>query len=477
MAATAGAAPRYRRTWPQRLLIAFNIALILSCLTAAGGLGYFYYRFGNLPRIEIGEGILAPEEPPGEPQNFLLVGSDTRAFVEEGSADQESFGTSAEVGENQRADTILLLRVDPQAKKAAMLSFPRDLWVTVAGTGKNNRINTAFFDGPDQLIETIRQNFNVPIHHYAQVDFKGFQNLVDAVGGVTVYVPAPMRDRMSGLLILDTGCVKLHGDQSLAYVRSRHFQYEENGRWRDDPRGDLGRIERQQDFIKRALKAALSRGLTNPSKLNRFVNIADENVQISRSLDLDDILSLGRQFRSLSPETLQTFALPVTPTRRGQASVVEILEKDRPAAELMLQIFRGEAPHDPSQVQPSAVNVRVLNGSRTPGQAGEATGALQAAGFSTASPGDADVPLRSTTIRYGEGQEAKARLLARYLASGAVVEPFEGLQGVDVVLVTGDDWQGVLAEPRPADETTTTTTPPETTTTEPAEGAAPPPPC
>lgn len=475
MAATAGAAQRFRRTWPQRLLIAFNIALIISCLSAAGGLGYFYYRFGQLPRIDIGPGILTPEQPPGEPQNFLLVGSDTRAFVEAGSADQESFGDVSQVGENQRADTIILLRVDPRAKTAAMLSFPRDLWVTVAGTGRNGRINTAFFDGPDQLIETIRQNFNVPIHHYAQVDFQGFQNLVDAVGGVTVYVPAPMRDQKSGLLILDTGCVKLHGDQALSYVRSRQYEYQEDGRWRSDPRGDLGRIERQQDFVKRAIKAALSRGLTNPSKLNKYVNIADENVQISRSLDLDDILGLGRQFRSLSPETLQTFALPVTPTRRGEASVVEILEKDKTAAELMLQIFRGEAPHDPNQVSPSGVNIRVLNGSGTPGQASETTASLQAAGFSTTAPGDAEVALSSTTIRYGAGQEAKAHLLARYLASGAVIEPFEGLQGVDVVLITGEDYQGVLATPRAADETTTTTMPPETTTTAAPDPAAPPP--
>src|SRR3954451_20451356 len=242
---TAPAGARLRRTWAQRLLIAFNLALIVLCLSGAGGLGYFYYQFGKLPKIDLKQGTLAQETPPGDPQNFLLVGSDSRAFVEEGSSDQTHFGDVTDTG-GQRADTIILVRVDPRTRRAAMVSFPRDLWLPIAPDGHSQRINTAFEDGPEQLIETIKSNFNIPIHHYAQVDFKGFQGLVDAVGGVTIYLATPVRDRVTGLNILDTGCVELHGDQSLAYVRSRHFHYFENGRWKPDPTGDLGRITRQQ---------------------------------------------------------------------------------------------------------------------------------------------------------------------------------------------------------------------------------------
>jgi LCP family protein required for cell wall assembly len=463
---TAPAGARLRRTWPQRLLIAFNLALIVVCLTGAGGLGYFYYQFGKLPKIELPKGVLAQEEPPGEPQNFLLVGSDSRAFVEEGSDDQNHFGDTADTG-GQRADTIILVRVDPRTRKAAMVSFPRDLWIPIAPDGHMQRINTAFEDGPEQLIETIKSNFNIPIHHYAQVDFKGFQGLVDAVGGVTIYLATPVRDRVTGLNILDTGCVELHGDQALAYVRSRHFQYQENGKWKSDPRGDIGRIERQQDFIRRALREALSKGLTNPARLNRLVNVGLKNVKVSKSLDLKDVVNLGKNFRSLSPETLQQYSLPVTNTRVGAAAVLKILDKDQAEADEIFQVFRGTPPASSQPVSPSAVTVRVLNGSGTPGQAGDASSALQQSQFSVTAPGDASRSSR-TVIRYGSGQEAKAQLLERYLANGAELQSYPGLEGVDVVLVTGQDFGGILATPRAPDASTTTTAPTPMSTPPPA---------
>jgi polyisoprenyl-teichoic acid--peptidoglycan teichoic acid transferase len=454
-------AGRTRRTWPQRLLITFNVLLIVLCLTGAGGLGYFYYQFGQIPRIDLADGTLETEPPPAQPQNFLLVGSDSREFVVEGSDDQSSFGDSSFTG-GQRADTIILVRVDPQSKRAAMVSFPRDLWLPIAPDGHMQRINTAFEDGPGQLIETIKSNFNIPIHHYAQVDFKGFQGLVDAVGGVTVFLGSPVRDRVSGLYQLATGCVELQGDQALAYVRSRHFQYQENGRWRDDPRGDIGRIERQQDFIRRALREALSSGLTNPVHLNRLVNIGLENVQVSKGLDPRDVVNLGKNFRTLSPETLQQYQLPVTNARVGQAAVLKILEQDRAEAEAIFEVFRGTPPAPAEDVQPSAVTVRVQNGSGQAGQAADVTTALQSSQFSVATPGNANRTER-TTIRYGAGQEAKAQLLQRYLVSGADLVPYPDLQGVDVVLVTGTDFEGILATPSAPPEGAVTTAPPPST--------------
>jgi LCP family protein required for cell wall assembly len=457
----APAEVRLRRTWPQRLLIAFNVVLILLCLTGAGGLGYFYYKFGNLERVPLAKGILTPEEPPGEPQNFLLVGSDSRAFVEN-EADRESFGTETNTG-GQRADTIILVRVDPRSKHAAMVSFPRDLWVPIAPDGDHNRINTAFTNGPQQLIETIKTDFNIPIHHYAQVDFKGFQGLVDAVGGVVVYLASPVRDRVTGLHVVKTGCVELGGGQALAYVRSRHFQYQEDGRWKTDPRGDLGRIERQQDFIRRALREALSKGLTNPARLNRLVNVGLKNVQVSKSLDLRDIVNLGKNFRSLAPDTLSQYSLPVTSGRTSAgASVLRIEDDDQDEAERIFDVFRGTPPASSQPVEPSAVSLRVLNGSGIGGQAGEASSALQQHQFTVGTPGNTSQVSR-TTIRYGSGQEAKAHLLARYLVSGADIVGSSSLRSVDLELVTGSDFEGVRATPLPATATTVTITPPTTT--------------
>ncbi|HYD09359.1 MAG TPA: LCP family protein [Acidimicrobiales bacterium] len=463
-AAPAHAAPTFRRTWPQRLLIAFNIVLITACIAGASGIGYFYYQFGKLPRIDFVDGVLEAD-PPGEPQNFLLVGSDTRDFVAS-DEDADSFGGAGSTGP-PKSDTIILVRVDPQTKRAAMVSFPRDLVVTVMPSGRRDRINTAFAEGPDALIETIKTNFNVPVHHYAQVDFQGFQDLVNAIGGIELYVPSPIRDRFTGLNITDTGCVLFHGDQALSYVRSRHFQYQENGRWRDDPRGDLGRIERQQDFIRRAIRKALSRGLTNPSKLNRLVGVGIDNVAVDEGLSARDIVNLGKQFRSLSPETLAQYQIPVVNSRLGAASVVVVQDKDRARVEEIMDVFRGVPPVGPVDVDPSAVSVRVLNGSGVAGQAGETAAALNVLGFQVPSPGNADRTER-TTILYGPEQGGKAALLELYLASGASLVEDSSLQGVDVVLITGTDFTGVLDAPRPPDQTTSTTVPATTTTAPPA---------
>ena len=98
-----------------------------------------------------------------------------------------------------RSDTVMILRVEPGAERASLLSLPRDLWVPLAGGG-NQRINSAIQNGgPSELIDTIEQYFGIPIHHYVQVDFAGFQELVDVVDGVSVYFPAPARDTHSGL--------------------------------------------------------------------------------------------------------------------------------------------------------------------------------------------------------------------------------------------------------------------------------------
>ncbi|HEV2767962.1 MAG TPA: LCP family protein [Acidimicrobiales bacterium] len=444
-----GSGARLRRTWPQRLLITFNCSLIAVCVLAASMVGYSYYRFGNIPRVALG-GSLAGKAP-GAPQNYLLVGSDSRAFVED-DQDRESFGGEGDAGP-QKADTILLVRIDPKAETAAMLSFPRDLWVEIPGTGERNRINTAFQDGAAQLVETIQANFNVPIHHYAQVDFAGFRGLVDAVGGVEMYLPAPVRDynaaegnNPSGLNIEDTGCVTLDGQQALAYVRSRHFQRFIDGKWQADPTGDIGRIGRQQSFIASAARAALAKGLTNPAKLNQLIGVAERNLTLDEELDPQDLLRLGQRFQSLDQGALRRFRLPTEPGRTAGGALVEYLKEDE--AEEILDVFRG-VEGDGEVVQPSSVTVQVLNGSGREGEASEAAQALSGAGFNVGGGvGNATSTRETTTVRYAPGHEAQAELLARYLEQEPQLQEDPQLKAVDVALVTGSDYTGILQSPR-----------------------------
>ena len=150
----------------------------------------------------------------------------------------------------------MILRFDPATNTASLLSLPRDLWVRSPARRKN-RINAAFSKGPDVLINTIQDDFGIPIHHYVEVDFQGFKSLVDAIGGVSIWFDVPSRDTNTGLEVLDPGCVKLDGIQALAFARSRHFETFTERQVARGPRRDLGRITRQQDFMQQAFEKAV----------------------------------------------------------------------------------------------------------------------------------------------------------------------------------------------------------------------------
>ncbi|MCD9623350.1 LCP family protein [Rhabdothermincola salaria] len=328
---------RPHRTWSQRLLLTFNSLLVIVCLVAAGGLTWTYAQASDLPRIDLGRALSEPVEG-GEPQNVLLVGIDNGDGLEEG--DPVLFGRTSSLN----TDTIMVLRIDPRTKEAAILSIPRDLYVPLAGGGRD-RINAALaLGGPERLIETIRLNFDIPINHYAMVDFAGFRSLVDAVGGVPVYFPWEARDQKTGLFQYDPGCVTLDADQALAFARSRSFEIKVDGRWRTDPTGDFGRIDRQQLFITAALEKAVARGVRNPFVLQDLIGVAQQNVTLDSEYTVSDIVSLGTQFRDFDPQSLATYRVPGEPVFVGAASVVEL---NATAAEPIFEIFRGAAPPEP----------------------------------------------------------------------------------------------------------------------------------
>ena len=486
----AAALPRprkLRRTWPQRLLIGFNVFLVGVCLVTAGGIFYTFNRFGDLPRVELAH-VLSPEpakEAIDKAQNFLLVGSDSRASIDPDDPNIGAFGSEAEVG-GQRSDTIMVLRIDPASERAAILSFPRDLWVSVAGTGGKQRINTAFSRGPDVLVATLQQNFGIPIQHFVEVDFAGFKGLVDAVGGVPVYFENPARDKNTGLNIPVSGCVNLNGDQALAYARSRHYEFKVGNKWRTDGTGDLGRISRQQDFIRRSLKKAVAKGIRNPIVLNNLIDVGISNVTVDSSLSARDLIRLGNRFRSLDPSKIDMYTVPITPTSINGAAVLLLQEE---AAQPVLDIFRGvDTPTGGDgttaplvTVEPSTVRVEVLNGAGVRGLAAQTEQALTALSFQVTGKGDADSSQYDhTIIRYAKGQEAAARTLASVIESGAELQPVSSAGSGDVQIILGHDFTAVRATPATtaptggSDSATTSTPAPSSTivgVTPPAEAA------
>lgn len=239
-----------------------------------------------------------------------------------------------------------MLHADPRQRKASILSIPRDLAVPIAGSRSDQpqRINTAFEQGPEALIATIKQSLGIDIDHYAQVDFNGFRGVVDAVGGVTVYFPSPVRDNVSGLSVKTPGCVELDGNRALSYVRSREYEYVENGRWRVDPTGDLGRISRQQDFIRRVIRKASQAG-RNPVTLDSLVDTSVKNVKLDERFSTADIISLSRRFKSLEPDSVEMLSLPTMDARLGDAAVLRLKQPD---ARRVIDHFLGKDPPPPA---------------------------------------------------------------------------------------------------------------------------------
>ncbi len=439
---------RGRRTTRQRLLLAFNCVVVVALLSTAAGLGYVYSKYSRLPRVQLGS-VLTEASSNNEPRNILLVGVDSAANLAPNDPARAGRGN---VG-GLRSDTMMILHLDPGTTRASLLSIPRDLWVPLA-SGGTQRINSAIQSGgPGELIDTIEQYLGIPINHYIQVDFAGFQELVDVIDGVEVYFAKPARDSRSGLDIEQAGCVTLDGQQALSYVRSRHYQIYQDGRWRSDGSADLGRISRQQDFIVRALRRAVDHGVRNPVTLDRLVNAGLDTVTVDDLLTADDIVDLARAFRGFDPGSLDLYSLPVVSGSAGGASILRLVDEK---AQPTLDLFRGT---DTGDLRPADVRVRVLNGSGVTGQAGQAGRDLAAVGFGAAGTGEAErFDVTETLVRYTAGGEAKADLVARYLDPSARLELVDGPLEADVVVVTGSEYAGVRTTPRPPGPSTTTTT-------------------
>lgn len=432
--------------WRTRVRTGLVVFVALSLLLVGGSYLYFRHQLSRLDRIDI-PGLV--EDETGSVMNVLLVGSDTRETATGDIADATGKGDDGTAG--QRSDTIMVLHIDPAQQKAAILSIPRDLWIPIPGNGKD-KINASFsIGGPSLLIRTIRESLNIDINHYVEVDFAGFERIVNTVGGVKVYVDYPARDFMTGLDIPVAGCSELDGYQALAFVRSRYYETYERGRWVPSANSDIDRIGRQQDFIRRIMKKAVSQGLSNPLTLNRLIDIGVQNVRVDQQMSTKDITTVAKRFRSIDPDTVDMLTLPVTEGFAGDAAVVFL---DTGKAQDYIDRLNGIHRQPPSAT-PADVAVKVLNGNGADALASRAASALQQAGFRIAFTGDApNYEFAQTVISYAPGQQAKADLLRSALAAGGALKQDATLTDADVALVLGADYAGLRAGVATAPSTT-----------------------
>jgi LCP family protein required for cell wall assembly len=345
-----------RRTWPQRLALSLGSLTAVSCLGTGAGLLYANHRLGNVKRVSIREtptpspvkkpstgststtelAVAALEDP--KALNFLLVGSDSRDCIDPNSPYAGAYRNGDDTGYN--SDTIMVIRVDPITSTAAMLSFPRDLWVKLPNSNSRNKINSVYSKkNPKRLVQTLEQNFLFKVDHYIDVDFCAFKDVVDAVEGVSVPFEFPAFDKQTGLNV-DKGCHPFLGDEALAYVRSRYYQWYDGKKWRADGDSDLSRIARQQDFIKRALQKAIDKGARKPTVAKKLIDIGLGHVTLDSDLRLNDLLVLAQSLKSLDPAKIKQYRIEGNFAQNGDVIVPNF---EDPTNKKVLAVYRGQA--------------------------------------------------------------------------------------------------------------------------------------
>jgi anionic cell wall polymer biosynthesis LytR-Cps2A-Psr (LCP) family protein len=176
----------------------------------------------------------------------------------------------------------------------------------------------------------------IPIHHYVEVDFVGFKRIIDQIGGVEICIEFATRDLHTGL-DLQPGCQKLDGVQSLAFARSRYYEEFREGDWRIDQRADLGRIERQQLFMRAAVNGALETVQSSPFGSGGVLDAVVSSVRIDASVDP---IKAGEALRRAAAEKLDTYTLPVFGDEVDGNAILRLGD----GADLVLDYFRGVGP-------------------------------------------------------------------------------------------------------------------------------------
>ncbi len=408
---------------------------ILAVLLLAFG-GLIVPRLFKVQEVTSAIFVTPPPRPAGaaafpdwskqERVNILLLGLDTR------------------VPGDSRSDTMILVSIDPATKTVALISIPRDLWVPIPGFGEN-RINAAYQfgetnnvagGGPGLAMQTVEQNFGVPVHYFAQVDFEGFRGIVDALDGVTVDVPRPLIDNEypsdTGAayqrIYIPMGVQHMDGRVALQYVRSRHAD------------SDLGRNERQQ-----AMLLALREQGTRISILSKIDGVLSElKGAVRTDLSFTQVGSLGKLAQDIPRDAVRQLAIGGDLIEDGNVNGAAVLLPHWAAIRSAVQALTGgPAP------QAEAATLAVMNGTDTAGLARLTAERLRNAGFTVpdsavGNPPDAGAgryPLtRITDYSNGNKPATLRRLLdVLKLPADRVTRGSGGLAGVDIQVMIGED--------------------------------------
>ncbi|MGI5269261.1 LCP family protein [Nonomuraea sp. CA-218870] len=465
-----------------RMRVLAWVSIAATSLMVAGSLtGYVVYRdaFDAINKKNVKEDIITPRPRDTGALNVLLVGSDTRAGDGNARYGQET-ARLADAG-GKRTDTIILLHISPNRDQARLVSFPRDSMVDIPKC-KNEKtkqempphramINSAYNDGGIACtISTLETLTGIRINHFAEVDFSGFKNIVDSLGGIEICLKSGVNDKNSKL-VLPPGKSLLNGEKALGYVRLRNY----------GDGSDIQRIKRQQIFLSKVIAKATSNDLlTDPVKLTGFIKSAAQSVTMDPDLanDPQKLLDIANSAKDLTAKGVKLTTVPWMPDPEDKNRVVW----EQPAAgELFNSIVNDTEMPEPEPsataapkvaVKPGQVRIQVLNATGVPGKAREVADQLAKEGFQVVGLGNysaADgTPVAATEVRYPKTAETgadHAGVLAKKLNPGpdpqagkvkpGTTEPYvptvaptttpaaAGKKGPVLQLVIGSDFKGV----------------------------------
>lgn len=421
-------------------------------LVASGGLWAFSdYAMSKIKRVDPFAGLQdRPQRGVAGAMNILIVGADRREGIPRATLNRLNLGHDA----GQRTDTMILAHISDHQDRVVLVSLPRDSLVTIPrhkapdGTwvpSQRSKLNAAYsLGGPRLAVATVEQATGVLIDHYVEVNFLGFVNVVDSLGGVKVCTPAPINDENTGLQ-LSAGEHLLDGATALGYVRARYSIGDGS---------DLGRIERQQEFLASMMQRATGTGtLLNPVKLSRFLDAALSSVRADHGFTAEDMRSLALELRNLSPSKLGFITVPVADAAYSVPGVGSAVLWDEQQAGLLFERIMNDEPvvgkveekkgKPKLTIPPNRIAVQVYNAAGTPGLGGRTAQELQEVGFLVPAPAQnwpGPMGAEQTVIEYGPSRADSARTVQAAIP-GAVLRENPS-RGDQIAVVVGANFSG-----------------------------------
>lgn len=284
------ALPQEQESRHKKQNIAFVLAMVVVfAVFAVAGFTLANYWLGDSP--------IASEEPEEPADTTPVVNQPKKMNI-------LLLGTDQRENEPARADTIILAFLDLENHDLKLLSIPRDTYAQIPGRGREKLAHANAYGGPELTVKTVENLLNVPIDRYVEINFEGFKQMIDTLGGIEMEVEKRMYYPQEDI-DLRPGVQRLNGHDALAYVR-----------FRNDPMGDIGRINRQQKFLKELAEETLKFGTI--LKLPELIKEANQS--INTNIGAAEMLSLAKAAKNFDASAIEATTLPGTAQYINQIS-------------------------------------------------------------------------------------------------------------------------------------------------------------